>query len=48
MTDNIEVSPEAKGFENVPWKRLAQRKIQWWAFVYTIINLRTSVKPVVH
>jgi hypothetical protein len=38
--DNIKMDLRKIGINGVNWIRLAQDKVQWWAFVNTIMNLQ--------
>jgi hypothetical protein len=38
--DNIKMDFREIGFDGVNWIRLAQDRVQWWAFVNTVMNLR--------
>jgi hypothetical protein len=38
--DNIKIDLREIGIDEVNWIRLAQDRIQWWAFVNTVTNLR--------
>jgi hypothetical protein len=38
--DNIKLDLRKIGIDGVNWIRLAQNRVQWWAFVNTIMNLR--------
>jgi hypothetical protein len=38
--DNIKMDLREIGIDGANWIRLAQDRIQWWAFVYTVMNLR--------
>jgi hypothetical protein len=40
--DNLKMDLRVIGIDLVNWIRLAQDKIQWQAFVSTIMNLRVS------
>jgi hypothetical protein len=37
--DNIKIDLRETGVDEVNWIRLAQDRIQWWAFVSTVTNL---------
>jgi hypothetical protein len=38
--DNINMDLRETGMDEANWIRLAQDRVQWWAFVSTVINLR--------
>jgi hypothetical protein len=38
--DNIKMEFREIGMDGANWVRLAQDRVQWWAFVNTIMNLR--------
>jgi hypothetical protein len=38
--DNIRMDLREMGIDGANWIRLAQDRVQWWAFVSTIMNLR--------
>jgi hypothetical protein len=38
--DNIKMDLREKGIDVTNWIRLAQDRVQWWAFVNTVMNLR--------
>jgi hypothetical protein len=38
--DNIKVDLREIEIDGVNWIQLAQDRVQWWAFVNTVINLR--------
>jgi hypothetical protein len=38
--DNIKMDLGEVGIDGANWIRLAQDKVQWWAFVNTLMNLR--------
>jgi hypothetical protein len=38
--DNIKMDLTEIGIDGANWIRLAQDRVQWWAFVNTIMNLR--------
>jgi hypothetical protein len=38
--DNIKMDLRETGIDGVNWIRLAQNRVQWWAFVSTVINIR--------
>jgi hypothetical protein len=38
--DNIKMDLRGIGIDGVNWIRLAQDRVQWWAFVNTVKNLR--------
>jgi hypothetical protein len=38
--DNIKMDLREVGIDGANWIRLAQDKVQWWAFVNTVMNLR--------
>jgi hypothetical protein len=38
--DNIKMDLGEIGIDGVSWIRLAQDRIQWWAFVNMVMNLR--------
>jgi hypothetical protein len=38
--DNIHMNLEEMGDEGVDWIRLAQDRVQWWAFVSKVMNLQ--------
>jgi hypothetical protein len=37
--DNIKMDLRERGFDGVNWIQLAQDRVQWRAFVYTVMNL---------
>jgi hypothetical protein len=37
--DNIKMDLRKKGFDEANWIRLAQDRVQWQAFVSTVMNL---------
>jgi hypothetical protein len=37
--DNIKMDLREIGIDGVNWIRLAQNRVQWWAFVNTVMNL---------
>jgi hypothetical protein len=39
---NIKVDLREIGIGGANWTRLAQDRVQWWAFVITVMNLRVS------
>jgi hypothetical protein len=38
--DNIKLDIREIGIDEANWIRLAQDRVQWWAFVNTVMNLR--------
>jgi hypothetical protein len=38
--DNIKMDLRKRGVDGANWIRLAQGRVQWWAFVNTVMNLR--------
>jgi hypothetical protein len=38
--DNIKMDLRETGIDGSNWIRLAQDRVQWWAFVNTVMNLR--------
>jgi hypothetical protein len=38
--DNIKMDLREIGIDEANWIRLAQDRVQWWAFVNTVMNLR--------
>jgi hypothetical protein len=38
--DNIKMDLREIGIDGANWIRLAQDRVQWWAFVNTVMNLR--------
>jgi hypothetical protein len=38
--DNIKLDLREIGIDEANWIRLAQDRVQWWAFVNTVMNLR--------
>jgi hypothetical protein len=38
--DNIKMDLREIGIDGANWIRLAQNRVQWWASVNTVINLR--------
>jgi hypothetical protein len=38
--DNIKTDLREKGIGGANWIRLAQDRVEWWAFVNTVMNLR--------
>jgi len=38
--DNIKMDLRMTGIDEANWIRLAQDRVQWWAFVSTVMNLR--------
>jgi hypothetical protein len=38
--DNIKMDPREIGVDGSNWIQLAQDRVQWWAFVNTLMNLR--------
>jgi hypothetical protein len=38
--DNIKLDLRETGIDGANWIRLAQDRVQWWAFVNTVMNLR--------
>jgi hypothetical protein len=38
--DNIKMDLREVGIDGTNWIQLAQDRVQWWAFVSTVINLR--------
>jgi hypothetical protein len=38
--DNIKINHREIGIDETNWIRLAQDRVQWWAFVNTVMNLR--------
>jgi hypothetical protein len=37
--DNIKIHLRKIGLDGANWIRLAQNRVQWWAFVNTVMNL---------
>jgi hypothetical protein len=37
--DNIKLDLREIGIDGVNWIQLAQDRVQWWAFVNTVVNL---------
>jgi hypothetical protein len=44
VEDNIKMDFREKGIDGTFWIRLAQDRVQWWAFVRTVINLRVTYR----
>jgi hypothetical protein len=42
--DNIKLDLREKGIDGANWICLAQDRVQWQAFVNTVMNLRVSIK----
>jgi hypothetical protein len=40
--DNIKIDLKEKGIDGAKWIQLAQDRVQWQAFVNTVMNLRAS------
>jgi hypothetical protein len=40
--DNIKLDLREIGIDGTNWIRLAQDRVQWWAFVNTVMNLRVT------
>jgi hypothetical protein len=38
--DNIKLDLREIGIDGVNWIQLAQNRVQWWAFVNTVMDLR--------
>jgi hypothetical protein len=38
--DNIKLGLREIGIDGSNWNRLAQDRVQWWAFVNTVLKLR--------
>jgi hypothetical protein len=38
--DNIKLDLREVGIDGANWIRLAQDRVQWWAFVNTVMNLQ--------
>jgi hypothetical protein len=38
--DNIKMDLREIGIDGANWIRLAKDRVQWWAFVNTVMNLR--------
>jgi hypothetical protein len=38
--DNIKMDLEEIGIDGANWIQLAQDRVQWWAFVNTVMNLQ--------
>jgi hypothetical protein len=38
--DNIKLNLRMIGIDGVNWIQLAQDRVQWWAFVNTVMNLQ--------
>jgi hypothetical protein len=38
--DNIKLDLRETGINGVNWIQLAQDRVQWWAFVNTVMNLK--------
>jgi hypothetical protein len=41
---NIKMDLREMGIDGANWIRLAQDRVQWWAFVNTVMNLRVSYR----
>jgi transposase len=37
--DNIKMDLRDIGIDGANWIQLAQDRVQWWAFMYTVVNL---------
>jgi hypothetical protein len=42
--DNIKLDLREIGIDGVNWIQLDQDRVQWWAFVNTLVNLRVSIR----
>jgi hypothetical protein len=42
--DNIKMDLREIGIDGANWIQLAQDRVQWWAFVNTVLNLRVPYK----
>jgi hypothetical protein len=40
LEDNIKLDLREIGIDGANWIRLAEDRVQWWAFVNTVMNLR--------
>jgi hypothetical protein len=40
--DNIKMDLREIGIDGAKWILRAQKRVQWWAFVNTVMNLRVS------
>jgi hypothetical protein len=40
LEDNIKMDLREIGIDGANWIRMAQDRVQWWAFVNTVMNLR--------
>jgi hypothetical protein len=38
--DNIKIDLRGVGWGDLEWIHLAQHRVQWWALVYTVVNLQ--------
>jgi hypothetical protein len=38
--DNIKMDLRERGIDGTNWIQLAQDRVQWWAYVNTVMNLR--------
>jgi hypothetical protein len=45
--DNIKMDLREIGIDRAKWITLAQDRVQWRAFVYTVINLRVQQESVI-
>jgi hypothetical protein len=41
---NIKLDLREAGIDEVNWIQLAQNRVQWWAFVNTVMNLRVPYR----
>jgi hypothetical protein len=42
--DNIKMNLREIGIDGTNWIQLAQNRVQWWAFVNTVMNLRSPLR----
>jgi hypothetical protein len=42
LEDNIKLDVREIGMDGANWIRLAQNRVQWWACVNTVMNLRVT------
>jgi len=42
--DNIKMDLKEIGINGANWIQLAQDRVQWWAFVNTVMNLRVELE----
>jgi hypothetical protein len=40
--DNIKMNFREIGIDGAKWIRMAQERVQWWAFLNTLMNLRVT------